>query len=92
MPTSHSENKNNGTNSFGCEYLARLVLTQVAGRSKCQPLRRRLLTHKFGIVSVQPKYANTGTSQFPSGKKHTTGNANPIHGKIYGLALTRWKR
>jgi len=63
----------NGTNSYGCVYLAHIALTQVVGRSKCHPLRG-VIAYKFGIISMQPKYISTGTSQFPSG--HATGNAN----------------
>ena len=64
----------NGTNSYGCVYLAPPSLTKRIEDEVSATHFVGVIAYKFGIISMQPKYISTGTSQFPSG--HATGNAN----------------
>lgn len=57
MPTSHSENKNTGTNSFGCEYLAPPSLTKRIEDEVSADHMFGVIKCEFDIVNTRPKYA-----------------------------------
>jgi hypothetical protein len=65
MPTSHSENKNNGTSSFGCEYLAPPSLTKRIEDEVSATHFVGVIAYKFGIISMQPKYENYRNEPIP---------------------------